>query len=273
MLIPIETSGRVQEVLLLLNRHWSTDRFLESYRIVLLHHMARHVLRFTRSMIEYMHRDLIKDFDKTLRNPFNLKHVVAAHSMRDLEAAMGEYRDPVVVLASDDGMECGFSRAMAVRWASDPLNGVAFLTNNPPRGSLADTLWRLRHVDSASISLPLPVIEPIVGEELEQLREQEARDRRKATEMEEFRRQAQELLEGTIGSVLEEAEVVKMAGGGKRRRKSAAVYRRPRFLMFGCADPEHVMDEYGLPLKEGECVETSVRGAAILARARSDAGT
>lgn len=261
----------------MLNKHWSTDPYLGGYKIVLLHHVARNVLRFSRSMVEYMHRDHVRDFDRSLRNPFTLKYVTPAHSMRDLEAAMGEFRNPVVVVASDDSLEWGFARALAIRWAADPANAVAFLTAQPKRNSLADTLWRLRHAPEASIMLELPVIEQIMGEELETLREQEARDKRKATELEEFRRQAQELLEGTVGSVLKEEMagegpmsgdgVVKLQAG--RKRRSAAIYRRPRFLMFGCADPEHHVDEYGLPLVEGECAETSVRGMAMAMLARS----
>ena len=269
VLIPVETSGRAQELLLTLNGHWRMDRMLSGYKIVLLHHMARNVLHFTKSMVEWMHPEVIRDFDRTLRNPFTLKHVVPAQSMLELEAAMGEYRNPVVVLASDEGMDTGFSRALATRWASGAENTL-LLCGHLRKGSLAESFWKLRHLPKAALSFSVPVIERIVGEELAGLREKEERERRKALELEEFRRQANEMMEGTVGAALsEEQENVRPASGGsgggasaavaatqKRRRKTAAMYRRPRYLVFGCRDAAKVeMDAYGEPLAEGECVD------------------
>ncbi|GAB5032858.1 cleavage and polyadenylation specificity factor subunit 2 [Nannochloropsis oceanica] len=268
VLIPVETSGRVQELLLTLNGHWRTDRLLSGYKIVLLHHMARNVLHFTKSMVEWMHPEVIRAFDRSLRNPFTLKHVVPAQSMLELEAAMGEYRNPVVVLASDEGMDTGFSRALATRWASGAENAL-LLCGHLRKGSLAESFWKLRHLPKASLSFCVPTIERIVGEELAGLKEKEERERRRALEVEEFRRQAHELMEGTVGAAMdEEQESVSLpssslsslrkvgASTAKRRRKTAAMYRRPRYLVFGCRDAATVeVDAYGEPLAEGECVD------------------
>ncbi|TFJ86318.1 hypothetical protein NSK_002526 [Nannochloropsis salina CCMP1776] len=282
VLIPVETSGRAQELLLALNRHWRSDRLLWGYKIVLLHHMARNVLHFTKSMVEYMHPEVIRDFDRSLRNPFSLKHVVPAQSMLELEAAMGEYRNPVVVLASDEGMDTGFSRALATRWASGPENAL-LLCGHLRKGSLAESFWKLRHLPKAALSFSVPVIERIVGEELAGLREKEDRERRKALEAEEFRRQAHELMEGTVGAVFSEEQgmlagnssngplaPLQASSSAKRLRKTAAMYRRPRYLVFGCRDPASVeVDAYGEPLREGECVdEGNARGGPQAGTAR-----
>jgi Cft2 family RNA processing exonuclease len=304
VLVPVEASGRAQELLLALNAHWRGDRGLWGYKIVLLHHMARNVLHFTKSMVEWMHPEVIKAFEKTLRNPFSLKHVVAAQSMLELEAAAGEYRNPVVVLASDEGMDGGFSRALATRWASGAENAL-LLCQHPRKGSLAESFWRLRQLPKAALSFSVPVIERIVGEELAGLREREARERRKAAEQEEFRRQADELLAGTMGAALSEereghvataegqgpaspaspggpASAAAPGGGGlngtaaangngngngtgggpvgskRRRRRTAAMYKRPLYLVFGCRDPGRVeVDAYGEPLAEGECADAA----------------
>ena len=147
---------------------------------------------------------------------------------------------------------------------------------------------------SQALSFSVPIIERIVGEELAEMREKEERERRKALEVEEFRRQALELMEGTVGAALSEEQdgggwggssgnnmqvetqthththttghgVVPPQGSpvaglkrGRRRRRTASMYRRPRYLVFGCRDTVRVeMDAYGEPLAEGECVDMS----------------
>jgi len=264
VLVPVDTTGRVQELLLMLNNHWNSDKLLWGYKIILLHHMAANIIHFTKCMIEWMHHDVIRTFDRNLRNPFNLRHVFTAHSVADVDSILtGEYgTSPGVILASDKMMDYGFSKALMVRWASRPENALVIVDPQCREGSVAAQMLQRPVV----LQTQLPVIEKLEGEELASYREKTEREQRKAVEQEEFRRQAQELVVGTMAvSFSDELEDTGMNDKPKplvktysrKRQRTLTHYSKPRFLMFGFYEPEKQVEEYGIPLLEGECTDTT----------------
>lgn len=75
-LMPVDTAGRVLELLVLLHSKWVSARLDQSYTIAFASHVAQNTLEFARTYVEWMSEKCQKQFDQMRENPFDLKHVV-----------------------------------------------------------------------------------------------------------------------------------------------------------------------------------------------------
>jgi len=123
VLLPTDASGRVLELLLLLDTHWDRDRFGGAYNLCWWAPLANNTLDFAKSQLEWM--SLGSKFDSSRKNPFQLNHVQLCSSARELEELMGN-GNPTCLIASGLTLEHGPARDMLLQWADNPDNAVIF---------------------------------------------------------------------------------------------------------------------------------------------------
>lgn len=74
ILMPVDTAGRVLEVMLLLEKHWAVNRL--SYPLALLSPVAYNTLEFAKSQLEWMNEQVAKEFENSRDkdNPFSMRY-------------------------------------------------------------------------------------------------------------------------------------------------------------------------------------------------------
>lgn len=73
ILMPVDTAGRMLEIILLLEKHWAQNRL--SYTLALLTPVAYNTLEFAKTQLEWMNEQVAKDFEisRDRDNPFSLR--------------------------------------------------------------------------------------------------------------------------------------------------------------------------------------------------------
>eukprot|EP00877_Chromochloris_zofingiensis_P014690 jgi/Chrzof1/9475/Cz04g04140.t1 len=171
VLMPVDTAGRVLELVLLLDSYWQEHRLL--YPLVLLNYVAFTTLEFARSQLEWMNDAINRTFEHKRDNPFQCRHLKLCGSLSELEHLP---KGPKVVLASGPSFESGMSRQLLLQWAEDAHNAI-IITQKPDTGTVADTI--LQHAsDPAPFSLTLQVSKrvPLEGDALEAHERQRAEE-------------------------------------------------------------------------------------------------
>lgn len=123
VLLPTDASGRVLELLLLLDSHWDRERFGGAYNLCWWAPLARNTLDFAKSQLEWM--SLGSKFDSSRKNPFQLNHVQLCSSAREFEELIGN-GNPTCLVASGLALEHGPARDVLLQWADNPDNAVIF---------------------------------------------------------------------------------------------------------------------------------------------------
>ncbi len=130
VLLPVDTAGRSLELLQLLNHHWTHFQLAATYTLVFFNHVAFNVVEFAKSQIEWLSDDIARRFEATRQNGFDMPAVRIVHSMAEL----ARFKQPYVVLASMETLNCGPAKELFLAWASDPRNLILF-TQMPPASS------------------------------------------------------------------------------------------------------------------------------------------
>ncbi|KAF3793568.1 Cleavage and polyadenylation specificity factor subunit 2 [Nymphaea thermarum] len=208
VLLPIDTAGRVLELVLILEQHWAQDRL--NYPIIFLTNVAASTIDYVKSFLEWMSDSIAKSFEQSRDNAFVLKHVNVLLNKNELEKLP---EGPKVVLASMASLEEGFSHDIFVEWASESKNLVIFTE----RGQFG-TLARMLQVDPPPKAVKVTVSKrvPLVGEELRAYEEEQSRIKKeevlKASLKEEDLKSSNEVvqsdpmvIDSTKGSTLSEA--------------------------------------------------------------------
>ncbi|CAN6461689.1 unnamed protein product [Victoria cruziana] len=167
VLLPIDTAGRVLELILILEQHWAQDHL--SYPIIFLTNVAASTIDYVKSFLEWMSDSIAKSFEQSRDNAFVLRHVNVLLNKNELEKLP---EGPKVVLASMASLEEGFSHDIFVEWASESKNLVIFTE----RGQFG-TLARMLQVDPPpkAVKVTLSKRVPLVGEELRAYEEEQSR--------------------------------------------------------------------------------------------------
>lgn len=177
VLIPVDSAGRLVELVVMLYDAWFKSTSLSKVSLVVLNEFAKRINDFTKSMIEWMSDEVVKRFDVSRENLFNfrkdlLRHV---HSRSELD----QLPNPKVVLASSPSLDYGFARDLFLEWCSSPLNTV-ILVDLPEAGTLYNELYqRAVNQDNTvtpsrfSLQLKIEAKVQLSGEELRQWREEE----------------------------------------------------------------------------------------------------
>lgn len=167
VLLPVDSAGRVLELLLILEQHWTQHHL--SYPIFFLTYVASSTVEYVKSFLEWMSDSIAKSFEHSRDNAFTLKNVTLLINKDELEKVPD---GPKVVLASMASLEAGFSHDIFVEWATDAKNLVFFTE----RGQYA-TLARMLQVDPPPKAVKVTMSQrvPLVGEELAAYEEEQNR--------------------------------------------------------------------------------------------------
>ncbi|XP_024982381.1 cleavage and polyadenylation specificity factor subunit 2 isoform X1 [Cynara cardunculus var. scolymus] len=173
VLLPVDTAGRVLELLLILEQYWEQNHL--TYPIFFLTYISSSTVDYVKSFLEWMSDSIAKSFEHTRDNAFLLKHVTLLINKNELENAP---EGPKIVLASMASLEVGFSHDIFVEWAADSRNLVLF-TERGQFGTRARMLQSDPPPKAVKVTLSKRV--PLVGEELaayeeeqEQIKKEEA---------------------------------------------------------------------------------------------------
>ncbi|XP_078182694.1 cleavage and polyadenylation specificity factor 100 isoform X1 [Carex rostrata] len=198
VLLPVDTAGRVLELILILEQYWAQQHL--SFPIFFLSNVASSTIEYVKSFLEWMSDSIAKSFEHTRDNAFLLKYVSLIINKSDLE----NYANvPKVVLTSMASLEVGFSHDMFVELATETKNLVLFTE----RGQFG-TLARMLQVDPPpkAVKVTMSKRVPLVGDELkaydeeqEKIKKEEAVKKASIIKVEEVRAASSHLSESSKG--------------------------------------------------------------------------
>jgi cleavage and polyadenylation specificity factor subunit 2 len=139
VLLPVDASGRVLELLLVLDRHWERQRLSGAYNLCWVGPMAYNTIEFARSQLEWMAEPLGAQFDSQRGHPYALKSVRICASVSELEGVIESSNgNPTVVLASGTSLDHGPARDLLLKWGENPDNLILITdsTRCVPRGDV-----------------------------------------------------------------------------------------------------------------------------------------
>ena len=126
VLLPVDASGRVLEVLLLLSQYWDRHRLTGAYNLCWLGPMAKNTIDFARSQLEWMAAPLGAQFDTQRGHPYALKNVHICTSLPELDRAMASNGNPTCVLATGASLDHGPARDLLLRFADNQDHAIIF---------------------------------------------------------------------------------------------------------------------------------------------------
>ena len=197
VLFPVDSAGRVLELLAIFHDYWAEDERransrgrLAVYQLVFVHPVAASTINFARSNIDWMNYKLSEDAHKG-SNPFefktdrNIDTIKICESLEQVDALPSNF--PKIIFASDDSLETGFAKELLLRFANDSRN-LLLLTSWSYPGSLAHSIVN----NPTQRVWPIKVYRkvPLTGQELEDYILNEERE--KARELEEAKNGVEE---------------------------------------------------------------------------------
>ncbi|KAG9056583.1 endoribonuclease ysh1 [Serendipita sp. 407] len=134
VLLPSFALGRAQEILLILEEHWSKNPDLHSVPIYYVSSLAKKCMAVYQTNISSMNSKIQERWNRQ-DNPFIFKFITNLPQTRGAEKKVAE-GPPCVVLASPGFMDNGSSRELLELWAPDPRNAV-IITGYSVEGTMA----------------------------------------------------------------------------------------------------------------------------------------
>ncbi|KAK1746876.1 cleavage and polyadenylation specificity factor subunit 2 [Skeletonema marinoi] len=132
VLLPVDASGRVLELLLVLDRHWERQRLGAAYNLCWVGPMSINTIEFARAQLEWMNPPLV-------HNSIPNGDIKICSSMSELESVIEKSNgNPTAVLASGASLDHGPARDLLLKWGDNPDN-LVLLTNSSrcvPRGDV-----------------------------------------------------------------------------------------------------------------------------------------
>ncbi|CAL4981339.1 unnamed protein product [Urochloa decumbens] len=167
VLLPVDTAGRVLELLLILDKYWSERDLV--YPIYFLTNVSTSTIDYVKSLFEWMSDEIRKSFEENRENAFFLKKVTLIINKEELDK-LGDA--PKVVLASMASLEVGFSHDIFVDMANEAGNLVLF-TEKGQLGTLAHMLQMDPPPRAVKVTMSNRI--PLVGDELKAFEEEQVR--------------------------------------------------------------------------------------------------
>lgn len=189
VLLPVDTAGRVLELLLILEQHWAQHHL--TFPIFFLTYVSSSTIDYVKSFLEWMNDSIAKSFEHTRDNAFLLRHVSLLINKSELEKVP---EGPKIVLASMASLEAGFSHDIFAEWATDPKNLVLF----SERGQFG-TLARMLQADPPpkAVKVTLSNRVPLVGEELAAYEEEQNRKKEEALKASQIKEEEVKISHGS----------------------------------------------------------------------------
>jgi len=192
VLLPVDASGRVLELLVTLDQYWIQNK--PPYPIIFLSYESFNTIEFAKSQLEWMSDAAINAFDHSRENVFALKSIRLCYEREQLDS----FSSPKVVLSTMPDMESGFSRDIFLEDVENEKNLIIFTDRSAsPPGSLAFRL--LEEVSKESrrensdyhLSLIIKRRVPLEGAELEEYRRKKEEQHQQKLEQERKQKEAE----------------------------------------------------------------------------------
>ena len=170
-LLPVDSAGRVLELLSLLHLTWEASRMYERVPLLFCSPQAGTTVEFVQQQVEWLSDAMQKHFNTERSNPFHLPHLHTVADIQQLDALTQRCTRPAVILATSHSLQPN-SLALAVleRIAQQP-NSLVLLTHELESGTVAHDLFtRAGSVGGAPFRLSFrrPSRVALEGEELRQ---------------------------------------------------------------------------------------------------------
>ena len=132
VLLPVFSSGRAQELLLILDEYWERHPEVQKIPVYYASALADKSVQYYKQFSSMMNAKVRKDF--LVHNPFNFRHISNLRSIDHFDDI-----GPCVMMASPGMLQSGMSRELFERWCSDKRNGV-IIAGYSVEGTLAKTI-------------------------------------------------------------------------------------------------------------------------------------
>lgn len=133
VLLPVDASGRVLELLYILNQHWERQRLGSTYNLCWVGSMVHNTIEFARSQLEWMATPLGAQFDSGRGHPFSCKNIHMFSTVAEMENAgfintgsdmENMTGNPTCVLASGCSLDCGPARDLFLKLSENADNAI-----------------------------------------------------------------------------------------------------------------------------------------------------
>eukprot|EP01116_Phalansterium_solitarium_P003529 TRINITY_DN14340_c0_g1_i1.p2 TRINITY_DN14340_c0_g1~~TRINITY_DN14340_c0_g1_i1.p2 ORF type:complete len:733 (-),score=366.09 TRINITY_DN14340_c0_g1_i1:191-2389(-) len=263
VLLPVDTSGRVLELLVVLDQLFVQHR-LSTYGIAFVTNVAFNTLEFAKSMLEWTNDSIVSSFESSRENPFAFKHIKLLHDLSELD----DLPSPRVVLTSVPSLEYGFARELFADLASQPNSAIVF-TERPAPGTFAQRV--LDATRGKTFNFEFKKRQPLDGYELEE-HEHKKRAEKEAAKAATRR---QEIIvdsdEDDEAEDIEEGIVNAFQTGYDCTAEQFAELTKSGHPMFPYHDKHAVFDEFGEVLDASDYAELEEGAASRLAEANAKA--
>ncbi|KYR02534.1 Selenocysteine-specific elongation factor [Tieghemostelium lacteum] len=204
VLLPIDTAGRVLELLFSIENHWG--KLTHNYNVVFLNHETYHICEFAKSQLEFMSSSASKQFEQK-NEIFSFRNIKLCHSLEELQGTT----NPKVVLASSKDIETGFARDLFIEWAQDSKNLLLFTdyVDENTLGSFLLSSIESPHVLERAIELHQGRRVALVGDELVQyeIKQQQLKEEQKLAEKKKKEEEELQKIMDQISDLTDENEI------------------------------------------------------------------
>ena len=170
-LLPVDSAGRVLELLVLLHLTWEASRMYERVPLLFASPQSGTTIEFVQQQVEWLSDAMQKHFNTERSNPFHLPHVHTVTDIQQVDSITQHCTKPAVILATSHTLQPNsLSLAVLERIAQQPASLVLF-TQDIEYCTLAHDLFtRAAQAGGApfSVSVQKPSRVALEGEELRQ---------------------------------------------------------------------------------------------------------
>lgn len=143
-LLPVMISGRVQELLLILEEFWGREenKDIRDVKIFFVSSLATKCLDIFKKNINIMGEKIKRNhLVEGTRNPFDFEHIISVKNMEEMLHKGYDESKPVVVFASPGMLQQGLSKDLFEKWY-DSENNATIITGYCVEGTFAKELLK-----------------------------------------------------------------------------------------------------------------------------------
>ena len=170
-LLPVDSAGRVLELLALLHLTWEASRMYERVPLLFASPQSGTTIEFVQQQVEWLSDAMQKHFNSERTNPFHLPHIHTVSDMQQVDALTQHCTKPAVILATSSTLQPNSLSMAVMERIAQQANSLILLTQDIEHGTVAHELFT-RAVQASGARFTLPVHKPtrvaLEGEELRQ---------------------------------------------------------------------------------------------------------
>jgi Cft2 family RNA processing exonuclease len=164
VLIPVDATGDVLELVLLIESAYNQDAALQVYPVVFVSPLGDVVLDQVKTRMEWMSHHVLNEFEQSQNftaHPFLLQHVQLCSGLHEY---FEKHTNAKIVISTSAFLDFGDSRELFARFSNDS-NNLVILTQSPLQGSLAERAL----AGASEVTVSQYVKTPLSDEQLRQV--------------------------------------------------------------------------------------------------------